>query len=131
MQLHKCDEHLNVFYNWPKACQCCRAFALPSGNHFQAALLQFAHLRTFAPIVTVHLWCARYSLGTRVPRHLFQARSASQTQQNIELMDSALTWCANIFVGCSVTPTFFRQITSFLILSIILKSKKKSVRKKF
>ena len=28
-------------------------------------------------------------------------------------MTFALTWCANIFVGCSVTPTFFRQITSF------------------
>ena len=31
---------------------------------------------------------------------------------SIELMTLALTWCANIFVGCSVTPTFFRQITS-------------------
>ena len=28
-------------------------------------------------------------------------------------MTFALTWCANIFVGCSVTPLFFRQITSF------------------
>ena len=28
-------------------------------------------------------------------------------------MTFALTWCANIFVGCSVTPTFFRPITSF------------------
>ena len=28
-------------------------------------------------------------------------------------MTSTLTWCTNIFVGCSVTPTFFRQITSF------------------
>ena len=31
----------------------------------------------------------------------------SKTQQNIELTTFALTWCANIFVGCSVTPTFF------------------------
>ena len=31
----------------------------------------------------------------------------------MELMTFALTWCANIFVECSVTPTFFRQITSF------------------
>ena len=36
-----------------------------------------------------------------------------ETQQNIELMTFALTWCANIFVECSVTPLFFRQITSF------------------
>ena len=28
-------------------------------------------------------------------------------------MTFALTWCANIFVGCSVTSTFFRRITSF------------------
>ena len=33
--------------------------------------------------------------------------------QNVDLMTFALTWCANIFVGCSVTPTFLRQITSF------------------
>ena len=55
-------------------------------------------------------------------RH-FQARAPSQKLKNIELMTFALTWRANIFVGCSVTPTFFRQIT-FLILSIILKKQK-------
>ena len=31
----------------------------------------------------------------------------------IELMTLTLTCCANIFVGCSVNPIFFRQITSF------------------
>ena len=41
------------------------------------------------------------------------ARTNSKTQQNIERMTFSWTWCANIFVGCSVTPTFFRQITSF------------------
>ena len=41
------------------------------------------------------------------------AVTKSKTQQNLELMTFALTWCANIFVGCSVIPTFFRQITSF------------------
>ena len=44
-------------------------------------------------------------------RTLFTARTELKTQQNIRLMTFALTWCANIFVGCSVTPTFFRQIT--------------------
>ena len=33
-----------------------------------------AVLRTFTPIATAHLKCARYSLVTRVPRH-FQARA--------------------------------------------------------
>ena len=36
-----------------------------------------------------------------------------ETGKNIELMTFVLTCCANIFVGCSVTPTLFRQITSF------------------
>ena len=48
-----------------------------------------------------------------------------ETQQNIELMTFALTWCADIFVGCSVTLTFFTvDHFVFLILSIILRNKK-------
>ena len=43
----------------------------------------------------------------------FKRAHRVETQQNIELMTFAVTWSANIFVGCSVTPTFFRQITSF------------------
>ena len=46
-----------------------------------------------------------------MPRH-FQARAP------------ALTLCANIFVGCSVTPTFIGRSLPFLILSVILKNKK-------
>ena len=42
----------------------------------------------------------------RVPRHVFQAHWV-ETRQNIELMTFAVTCSANIFVGCSVTPTFF------------------------
>ena len=54
------------------------------------------------------------------------ARTESKTQQNIELMTSALTWCANIFVGYSVNPTFFSgRSLPFLILSIMLKNKTK------
>ena len=64
-------------------------------------------------IAIAHLCCARYSLSTHVPRH-FQAHALSRKlNKNIELMTLALTWCANIFVGCSVNPTFFWQITSF------------------
>ena len=54
-----------------------------------------------------------------------------ETQQNIELMTFALTFCANIFVGCSLTPTFFRQITSFSDSFRDTKKQKKSVRGKF
>ena len=47
-----------------------------------------------------------------------------ETQQNIELMTFALTWCTNIFVGCSVNPTFFCWSLLFLILSILRKNQK-------
>ena len=63
----------------------------------------------------------------RVPRHdmYFKRGHRVETQQNIELMTFAVTWSANIFVGCSVTPTFFfGRSLPFLILSIILKNKK-------
>ena len=55
------------------------------------------------------------------------ACTKSKSQQNIELMTFAVTWSANIFVGCSVTPTFFSAdhfLFWFSILSIILKNKK-------
>ena len=43
----------------------------------------------------------------------FKRAHRVKTQQNIELMTFALTWRANIFLGSSVTPLIFRQITSF------------------
>ena len=73
---------------------------------------------TFAnPLKDVRAYCASL-VRTLFIRHTHAtsfscASTKSKTQQNIELMTSALTWCANIFVGCSVTLTFFRQITSF------------------
>ena len=54
----------------------------------------------------------------------FKRAHRVETQQNIELMNFALTRCANIFVGCSVNPTFFGISLPFLSLSIILKNKK-------
>ena len=50
------------------------------------------------------------------------ARTESKTQQNIELMTFALTWCANISVGRSVTPTDSFHYT---------KKQKRSVHGKF
>ena len=51
-----------------------------------------------------------------------------ETQQNIELMAFALTWCANTFVGCSLTPLFFIISLAFLILYIVLKIENLYVR---
>ena len=79
--------------------------------------------------VRAHCYCASL-VRTLFIRHaraasFSSACTKSKTQQNIELMTFALTWCANIFVGCSVTPTFFfGRSLPFVILSIILKNKK-------
>ena len=83
------------------------------------------NLRTFAPIATVHLLCVRYTWRGACHVMYFKHAHLVETQQNIELMTFAVTWSANIFVGCSVTPTFFfGRSLPFLILSIILKNRK-------
>ena len=67
--------------------------------------------------VRAHCYCASLVrmlfIGHAHATSFSSACTESKTQQNIELMTFALIWCANIFVGCSVTPTFFQQITSF------------------
>ena len=53
------------------------------------------------------------------------ARTDSKTQQNIERITFALTWCANIFVESSVTLTFFSaDHFVFRLFSSYLKTKK-------
>ena len=79
--------------------------------------------------VRAHCYCASLVrtlfIGHARATSFSSARTDSKTQQNIERMTFALTWCANIFVGCSVTPTFFfSRSLPFLTLSIILKNKK-------
>ena len=67
--------------------------------------------------VRAHCYCASLVrtpfIGHARATSFSSARTDSKTQQHIEGMTFALTWCANIFVGCPVTPTFFRQITPF------------------
>ena len=61
--------------------------------------------------VRAHCYCASLVrtlfIGHARATSFSSARTDSKTQQNIGRMTFALTWCANIFVGCSVTPTFF------------------------
>ena len=61
--------------------------------------------------VRAHCYCASLVrtlfIGHARATSFSSARTESKTKQNIELMTFALTWCANIFVGSSVTPTFF------------------------
>ena len=67
--------------------------------------------------IRTHCYCASLVctlfIGHARAMSFSSARTDSKTQQNIERMTFALTWCGNIFVGCSVTPTFFQQITPF------------------
>ena len=61
--------------------------------------------------VRAHCYCASL-VRTLFIRHaratsFASACTKSKSQQNIELMTFALTWCANIFVECSVNPTVF------------------------
>ena len=89
------------------------------------------NLRTFAPIATAHLKRARYTWRGACHVMYFKRAHRVETQQNIELVTFAVTWSANISVGCSVTPTFFQQITSFSDSFHYTKKQKKSVRGKF
>ena len=60
--------------------------------------------------VRAHCYCASLVrtlfIGHARATSFSSARTESKTQQNIELMTFALTWCANISVGRSVTPRF-------------------------
>ena len=68
-------------------------------------------VKTSLKDVRAHCFCASLVrtlfIGHARATSFSSARTESKTQQNIELMTFALTWCANIFVGRSVTPTFF------------------------
>ena len=72
--------------------------------------------------VRAHCYCASIVrtlfIGHARATSFSSARTDSKTQQNIKRMTFALTWCANIFVGCSV------RSLPFLSLFIILKNKR-------
>ena len=82
-------------------------------------------LRTFAPIATAHLYCARYSLVTHVPRH-FQARAhrfENSTKHRAD--DLCVNLVCEYFCWMLGDPHFFfGRSLPFLTLFIIPKSKK-------
>ena len=74
-------------------------------------LADFASRESSFKDVRAHCYCAS-PVRTLFIRHaratsFSSARTKSKTEQNIELITFALTPCANIFVGCSGTSTFF------------------------
>ena len=104
-------------------------------NFFNDHPLFYKKILEFFKDVRAHCYCASLVrtlfIGHARATSFSSARTESKTQQNIELMTFALTWCANIFVGRSVTPTFFRQIASFSDSFHYTKKQKKSVCGKF
>ena len=71
-------------------------------------------LRTFAPIATAHLQCARYSLGMHVPRHVFQARAPSRNSTKYRADDLCVNLVCEYCCWMLGEPHFFfRQISSF------------------
>ena len=77
--------------------------------------------------VRAHCYCAclvrtLFIRHVRTTSCISSARTRVETQQNLELMTFALTWCANFFVGCSVNQLLFSgRSLPFLTVSIILK----------
>ena len=88
--------------------------------------------RTKLKDVRAHCYCASlvHTLFIGHARATSFSSTESKTRQNIELMTFALTWCANIFVGCSVNPTFFRQIDITFFSDSFHYTKKKTQKKK-
>ena len=79
--------------------------------------------------VRAHCYCASLVctpfIGHARATSFSSARTDSKTQQNIERMTFALTWCANIFCWILGDPHFFfGRSLPFLTLFIILKNKK-------
>ena len=75
------------------------------------------------PFATAHLWCARYFLGTHVPRHVFQARAPSRNATRaqdlcVNLVCKYLCWMLG-----DLHFSFGRSLL-FLILYITLKKKR-------
>ena len=90
-----------LFFVWQEVSCKCRRWSEKASAKSQTL---------YARIKEVHVHCYCASLvrtlfigHARATSCISSARTESKTQQNVELMTFALTWCANIFVGCSDT----------------------------
>ena len=100
-------------------------------EHFLVCTYFGEVLKCILRVVNFH-YCARCSLGTRVPRHIFQALAANRNSTKYIADDPCVNLVCEYFCWVFGDPhSFFGRSLLFLILSIILKSKKKSVPGKF
>ena len=75
-------------------------------------------LRTFAPIVSAHPYCARNSLRDIMPRHALSARAVEEMWRYIALVGTLISMHGFNSLKCSVTPYFllvdhFRSLIFF------------------
>ena len=70
-------------------------------------------LRTFAPIVSAHPYCARNSLRDVMPRHALSARAVEEMWRYIALVGTLISRHVFNSLKCSVT-TYFLLIDHFL-----------------
>ena len=61
-------------------------------------------LRTFAPIVSAHPYCARNSLRDVLPRHVLIARAVEKMWRYIALVGALISMHGFNSLKCSVTP---------------------------
>ena len=85
-------------------------FSMPE---FSASCSACDHLRTFAPIVSAHPYCARNSLRDVMPRHALSARSVEEMWRYIALVGTLISMHGFNSLKCSVTP-YFLLIDHFL-----------------
>ena len=76
-------------------------------------LFVLAGLRTFAPIVSAHPYCARNSLRDVMPRHALSLRAVEEMWRYIALVGSLISMHGFNSLKCSVTP-YFLLIDHFL-----------------
>ena len=77
-------------------------------------------LRTFAPIVSAHPYCARESHATSchvMPRHASSAHAKYENEQMIRQMAIATALLGIYDLGCPVTPTFLFRNRLYLQLT--------------
>ena len=74
---------------------------------------RFEDLRTFAPIVSAHPYCARNSLRDVIPRHALSARAVEEMWRYIALVGTLTSMHGFNSLKCSVTP-YFLLIDHFL-----------------
>ena len=70
-------------------------------------------LRTFAPIVSAHPYCARNSLRDVIPRRALSARAVEEMWRYIALVGTLISMHGFNSLKCSVTP-YFLLIDHFL-----------------